>query len=520
VFSGIARISNMVASAASTLASLSQVKASQDYRMQEWNHTVSTTVQEIEQIRNQLRGAERRRDAALRELNNHQRQIEQSEEVLDFLQDKFTNQELYSWMKKELSNLYYEMYKNVLYTAHQAQKRYNIEMGYTKYNFLQSISWDHLHSGLLIGEQLLVALRQLERKYTEENKREFELTKHVTLKMLFPAAFLSLKETGICEIDIPEYLFDLETPGHYMRRIKSVSISVPCVTGSYTRINCQLSLLNSKIRIKADPSCEKSINSQSYEERNSDERFIYQYVAKEKIATSTGQNDSGTFELNFSDPRLLHFEYQGAISCWRIELPKANNYFDLGSLNDVIIHMNYTARDGGFLLREQALSYAKNYLPDGGNKFFDLKNEFPSEWHKLETAMKEEEKENHFLLQLEKNHFSFIPSKPQLHVNRLELFFEPCEALDCKHYEIGLVLNPDEYSLNPDQCDILPITCVQHGGYGCLYHGVIDLEAIPVSEKGMTDIGLLIFPDEIKCLEKAYIIVGYDKEEQTTACTK
>ncbi|MBK9227461.1 MAG: hypothetical protein IPL67_10515 [Ignavibacteria bacterium] len=39
---------------------------------------------------------------------------------------------------------------------------------------------------------------------------------------------------------------------------------------------------------------------------------------------STGQNDSGVFELNFRDERYLPFENTGAISSWRLELPRGS----------------------------------------------------------------------------------------------------------------------------------------------------------------------------------------------------
>ena len=46
------------------------------------------------------------------------------------------------------------------------------------------------------------------------------------------------------------------------------------------------------------------------------------------IAVSTGQNDSGVFELNFRDERYIPFEGAGAISKWRIELPGTFREFD------------------------------------------------------------------------------------------------------------------------------------------------------------------------------------------------
>lgn len=78
-----------------------------------------------------------------------------------------------------------------------------------------------------------------------------------------------------------------------------------------------------------------------------DTRIVSTYAATEAIATSSGQNDSGMFELNFRDERYLPFEFSGAVSRWRIELPLENNQFDMETLSDVILHLNFTAREGG-----------------------------------------------------------------------------------------------------------------------------------------------------------------------------
>jgi hypothetical protein len=84
--------------------------------------------------------------------------------------------------------------------------------------------------------------------YLEEHRREYELAKHVSLAMLNPIALVRLKEEGRCEIELPEALFDLDYPGHYFRRIKSVRITIAAVTGPYTTLSCTLRLLRSSIR--------------------------------------------------------------------------------------------------------------------------------------------------------------------------------------------------------------------------------------------------------------------------------
>ena len=107
------------------------------------------------------------------------------------------------------------------------------------------------------------------------------------------------------------------------------------------------------------------------------------YGEREAIATSGGQNDFGLFELSFNDPRYLPFEYMGAVSRWRIELPAETNYFDPDTLTDLVMHLNYTAREGGAGLREAALLAARCKLPGEGWAFFDIRHDFPDAWELL-----------------------------------------------------------------------------------------------------------------------------------------
>jgi hypothetical protein len=186
-----------------------------------------------------------------------------------------------------------------------------------------------------------VVLRQMEQAYLEKNKRDYEITKNISLMLHDPMALITLKESGCCEVFLPESLFDADYPGHYMRRIKSVSLTISCVTGPYTGINCTLTLLSNKTRVKstpADPYLEK--------DGEEDDRFVANFAAMQSIATSHAQNDSGMFELNFRDERYLPFEGAGAISRWRIDLPKDCNAFDFNTLSDAILHLKYTAKEG------------------------------------------------------------------------------------------------------------------------------------------------------------------------------
>src|SRR5262249_32444001 len=129
----------------------------------------------------------------------------------------------------------------------------------------------------------------------------------------------------------------------------------------------------------ADCRCRASEHT-GYEAGPQDPRIFRCYAAREAIATSSGQNDGGVFQFNEYEDRYHPFQFQGAVSRWRMELPIENNYFDLYSLSDVILHMNYTAREGGDLLRQAAREAARCKLPGDGWAFFDVRHEFPDAW--------------------------------------------------------------------------------------------------------------------------------------------
>ena len=67
----------------------------------------------------------------------------------------------------------------------------------------------------------------MESAYLDANRRELEITKHVSLFQLDPNALLEFRETGTGEVHIPEVLFDMDYAGHYYRRIKAMRITIP-----------------------------------------------------------------------------------------------------------------------------------------------------------------------------------------------------------------------------------------------------------------------------------------------------
>src|SRR5215510_385406 len=173
----------------------------------------------------------------------------------------------------------------------------------------------------------------MEVAYYDQNKREYEIVKHISLSSIDPVSLAKLKQTGDCFVNLPEALFDIDYPGHYMRRIKSVGITVPCVAGPYSGVNCTLTLQNSSIRHL------NTLSNGKYGRQADDPRFADSAGTVQSIVTSGAQNDNGLFETNMRDERYLPFEGQGAISSWRIELPKTFQAFDYNSISDVVLQV-------------------------------------------------------------------------------------------------------------------------------------------------------------------------------------
>jgi hypothetical protein len=518
-FATAARILNALADIAGTGASLSLTEGGWDRREQEWRHQVEIIGIEIEQIERQLLAADRRRDIALRELNSHQRQLEHSMELQDFLRDKFTNHELYLHLQKETSALHYQAYELALHAAREAQRAFNFELGHRSSNFLPREAWDDLREGLLAGERLELAVRQMERSHLDTNCREYEITKHISLRLHFPLAFLALQTTGYCEIEVPEWMFDLDYPGHYMRRIKNVRITAPAVVGPYTGVHCRMTLLSSVTRVDPrlveppEPCCETDELHDGYQPLPDDTRIVRLYAATEAIATSNAQNDPGLFELSFRDERYLPFEYSGAVSRWRIELPPENNQFDLASLSDLVVHLSYTAREGGEVLRTVANSAAQKRAPGAGLRLFDFQHDFPDAWHRFQRP--DRTSPSLLTLSIGREHFPFLTGDRVPQITRLELFFEVSDPHKRADQVVHLVTK-HIVAHGPEEdchCGGYDIHCVASAEWPGLYHGVLELELPTLSGKAH-ELGTFRFPRSAGRLREAFLLCGYAAAEE------
>ncbi|MFO0761439.1 MAG: neuraminidase-like domain-containing protein [Byssovorax sp.] len=352
-------------------------------RREEWNLQISVASKEIPQIQKQIDAAKIRLAIAERELDNHDKQIAHAKTVDAFLRDKFTSAALYDWTVTQIATVYFQSYQLAYDVAKRAEKAFRFELGLEKSKYVNFGYWDNLRQGLLAGEKLQHDLRRMEVAYLDQNARELEITKHISLALLDPAALMTLRETGSCTLALSEKLFDLDYPGHYFRRIKSVALTIPAVSGPYTGVSCTLRLGGTATRIAATLH-----EGYARDEENpaADERFHDWAGSAEAIVTSSALNDAGLFEPNLRDERYLPFEGLGVIGTFTIDLPKANNAFDVSAISDVVLHLRYTARSAGSE-NESFVNAVKASIFEGasprvrtGRRIFSAREDFPDAW--------------------------------------------------------------------------------------------------------------------------------------------
>ncbi len=366
-----AMVSNYIAQLSSTMAGYQR-------RAEEWQVQVNLAFYDVAQINYQLAAGEIRRQISQRELEIHRTTLNQNAAKEAFLRTKFTNRELYQWMVEQLSTVYFQTYNIAFELARSAQRAYQFELN-TNQTFINFGYWNDLKKGLLAGEGLMSALNLMEKAYLDNNSRTLEIEKTASLMQLDPQALLSLKTSGECEFALTEKLFDNDYPGHYARKIKTISISIPAVVGPYQNIKATLTQTGNSTIIKPDVNAVDFLLGNTQTIPGTDV-MRSNWWPNQQIAISRGTDDAGLFQLNFNDERYLPFEGTGAVSGWRLSLPKSVNLFSFDAISDVIIQVRYTAIDGGADFKQQVSGLSGMNLYAGSVTNL-MAQDFSQEWY-------------------------------------------------------------------------------------------------------------------------------------------
>lgn len=317
-------------------------------RREEWKLLRDTAQSELKQFDAQIKALGVRKEAANLQLGLLMQQQVHMQAHLAFLQNKFTNKALYSWLRGKLMAIYKPFYDLAASRCRMAESAYQYDLGETQ-TFIRPGAWQGNYSGLMAGESLMHNLTQMENSYLEKDKRVLEITKIVSLEDVYQGlgtnkfgfeqvadlinkskTQLGTAENGItlkngqlqASIKLSDLAIDKDYPADLgqLRRVKQISVTLPALTGTYQNIRAVLSYGGSAVKPRG---CSA-------------------------IAISHGMNDSGQFQLNFNDERYLPFEGLPVndSSTLTLSFPDATDKQKemLLTLNDIILHINYTIR--------------------------------------------------------------------------------------------------------------------------------------------------------------------------------
>ncbi|VVO43519.1 neuraminidase-like domain-containing protein [Pseudomonas fluorescens] len=303
-------------------------------RAQEWEQALDQAENEYAQLDAQLAVQAEQEKASRLQLRQAETALAQTKATYDLLtnSNRFTKTQTYEWLNSQFATFYYQAYDATqsLCRAVEACWRYE-RADYSSPSFIKPGAWNATWRGLGAGESLKTSLLQMHSKYLLEDERELEIRKTVSLSKLlgagWSAALSDLKSNGSIAFKLQKDTFKDDYNSLYLRRIKSVSVSLPIVAGPYEDIHGSLTQINNTIELY-------------------DKSELKDRRANQQVALSTGVDDSGLFNLSFQDERYLPFEFTGLISEWTLELANTTpeQKAMLESITDIIVHILYTAR--------------------------------------------------------------------------------------------------------------------------------------------------------------------------------
>lgn len=415
---GVVMALKLAAMVSSELGSQAARAGNLTKQLQERRLQANIRGREIKNIDKQIEIQLKRLDMNQTEQKVQSEEIDNAVETELWYRSKYTNENLYMWFEKSLRSIHFDLYNLTADLCRQAERAARFEKGPA---LLPSTSqtgghWDSSRDGLLAAQEMQLNLRRLESAYLLKPAYDFELTKNVSLRQLDPLALISLRETATATFSLPETLFDLDFPGHYMRRLRSVSVSIPCIVGPYTTVAATLTLTEHRYRVSAAAS-----SAETYAAGNiADGSFRNDSIPISQVAISSGMQDSGTFELNFrqDSAQFQPFEGAGAVSSWRLELPaKSIRQFNYDTISDVVLHLRYTAVSGGPILKRaafEALAAAQTkaqqlMASEGLWGYLEVKNDLANQWHSFRSALRASDRERRAEVDLQDIMVSRLP---------------------------------------------------------------------------------------------------------------
>ena len=303
-----------------------------------------------------------------------------AQDVVNFLNNQFTSAELYEWMSGIVGEIYRKFLELATATAKLAQMQLSYERQEASINLIMNDYWLPPNEGLLLGSgsneqeqrrgmtgsaRLLQDMYLMDQHAFTTDQRKLQLKKTISLAMLDPVAFHRFLQTGDLPFNTTLEMFDHDFPGHYMRLIKRVKISVVCLASTIEGINATLYSDGTSRVVLGEKHAFDEINITR---------------TPESVSLTSPVDATGVFDLQEQPEMLLPFEGSGVASNWMFRMPKAANSVDFRTIADILITIEYTAFSSA-LYRQQVIKQMDRNV--SGELPYSFRHNFPDAWYDL-----------------------------------------------------------------------------------------------------------------------------------------
>jgi hypothetical protein len=370
IFQGLGSIS----AAASVGASAAQMQASFKRREQEWKQQRSLARQDLVIGDQQITLAKDRTAITQKESDIAAAQLRHTQEMLNFLANKFSNADLFDWMSRILEHVYAYFLQQATAIARLAEAQLTFERQEALPAFIQADYWQAPDDGgakqgpdrrgMTGSTRLLQAITELDQYAFINDRRKLQMSKTFSLAASSPGEFQRFRETGVMPFATLMEYFDRDFPGHYLRLIKQVRTTVLALIPPTVGIHATLTNLGiSRV----------AINDGGFQ-------TVEVHRGAQSVALTAPVNASGVFELNQQPEMLQPFEAIGVDTFWEFRLPKPANPFDFDTIADVLITIDYTALDSSEYRQQVIQRLDPEFSVD---RAFSFRNQFADQWYDL-----------------------------------------------------------------------------------------------------------------------------------------
>jgi len=335
-------------------------------RREEWQLQAKLAGKELQVLDKQLQVQQHATLASQRALEHSRKALEHTHQLYAFYQNKSTSVSLYRWLRSQTATLHATLFDVAVSLCNSAEACWQYETGNFDKRIIRTPVWQADRHGLNAGNELRLDLLRLEAEALLRNERHLEVRKTVSLKALvehrlvfdksgkavekWETLLQHMPTDGELSFSLSEALFNSDYPGHYMRRLHSVALSLPALLGPYQNIRATLTQKQSRLLIKPDIEGVKFLSpgATDDDEKGDGRNVMMSLRARQQVCLSSANQDIGLVTAPEMDDRYLPFEGTGAVSDWHLRFPRSAQQADLlESLSDIILEVRYFALHGG-----------------------------------------------------------------------------------------------------------------------------------------------------------------------------